>query len=234
MDLKNRLRFYLKIESLGKENRSFPAAGKIMVSVWGKGPALSAGNRLMFKSKIKKIRNFNNPGRFDYKRYMTFKKIWGTAHVSSRKLTILAGGPAIIKGRIIEKARKKITGLIEKTPDGEQKGVYKALIVGDRNDISPAVRKAFNRAGAGHLLAISGLHIGIVATVAFVFFRWLFSYIPPPAATRMDAEGRCDGNADTDIGLWPSCGDVALNPESCDYGNGLFADVFDRKGSGPL
>lgn len=179
MDLKNRLRFYLKIESLGKENRSFPAAGKIMVSVWGKGPALSAGNRLMFKSKIKKIRNFNNPGRFDYKRYMTFKKIWGTAHVSSRKLTILAGGPAIIKGRIIEKARKKITGLIEKTPDGEQKGVYKALIVGDRNDISPAVRKAFNRAGAGHLLAISGLHIGIVATVAFVFFRWLFSYIPP-------------------------------------------------------
>ena len=39
------------------------------------------------------------------------------------------------------------------------------------------MKEAFNRAGVGHILAISGLHIGIVATVAFFFFKWILSYV---------------------------------------------------------
>jgi competence protein ComEC len=57
--------------------------------------------------------------------------------------------------------------------------VLKALIVGDRSAIDRPLREAFNRAGVGHLLAISGLHIGIVASVAFLFFKWLMAYVRP-------------------------------------------------------
>ncbi|MCK4469998.1 MAG: ComEC/Rec2 family competence protein, partial [Desulfobacterales bacterium] len=39
------------------------------------------------------------------------------------------------------------------------------------------IRAAFNRAGVGHILAISGLHIGIIATASFIFFQKLLSYI---------------------------------------------------------
>ncbi|MBU4388781.1 MAG: DNA internalization-related competence protein ComEC/Rec2, partial [Proteobacteria bacterium] len=76
----------------------------------------------------------------------------------------------------IEDFRSKISDLIDNTGKDDKKGVLKALIIGDRNSISKNLQEAFNRAGVGHILAISGLHIGIVATVAFFFFKWIFSY----------------------------------------------------------
>ncbi len=173
--LKNRIRFILETETLAENKIAFPVRGKISVSVWGSDPKITAGDRISFVGKIKPVRNFNNPGRFDYKRYMHFKKIWGIAHASAKKLTIVENRSGKSGGGVINSARIRISDLIDKTFEGEQQGVLKALIIGDRQDISPAVRDAFNRAGVGHLLAISGLHIGIIATVAFVFFRWLLS-----------------------------------------------------------
>jgi ComEC/Rec2-related protein len=56
--------------------------------------------------------------------------------------------------------------------------VLKALVIGERSGVSPEVREAFTRSGVSHLLAISGLHIGIVASAAFVLFRWLLGFFP--------------------------------------------------------
>jgi len=61
----------------------------------------------------------------------------------------------------------------------DEKAVLKALVFGNRSGIDNMLRERFNRSGVGHLLAISGLHVGIVATVAFAFFRWIFSWFPP-------------------------------------------------------
>ncbi|MDX1709281.1 MAG: ComEC/Rec2 family competence protein, partial [Desulfobacterales bacterium] len=86
--------------------------------------------------------------------------------------------------------RTRISSIIEDSGQGSSVGVLKALIVGDRSAISRPLRDAFNRAGVGHLLAISGLHIGIVASVAFFFFKWLLAYINPllwTASTRKSA-----------------------------------------------
>jgi competence protein ComEC len=51
----------------------------------------------------------------------------------------------------------------------------KALLVGDRNEVSPEMKNVFSRIGTAHLLAISGLHIGIVASLAFFCFRFILS-----------------------------------------------------------
>ncbi|MFC1826259.1 DNA internalization-related competence protein ComEC/Rec2, partial [Thermodesulfobacteriota bacterium] len=80
---------------------------------------------------------------------------------------------------IVGDTRCKISDLIDKTAAGKPQNVLKALIVGDRSSIPPDLREAFNRAGVGHLLAISGLHIGIVASGAFIFFVRILSYIKP-------------------------------------------------------
>ncbi|MFC1816705.1 ComEC/Rec2 family competence protein [Thermodesulfobacteriota bacterium] len=81
IEKKNRKRFVLKTNILSENSASFPVSGKISISIWGKSPELAVGGRISFISKIKPIRNFNNPGRFDFKRYMHFKKVWGIAHV---------------------------------------------------------------------------------------------------------------------------------------------------------
>ncbi len=171
----NRLRFILALESLGTPETIGAVKGKIAVSAWGEEPVLNPGDRVSFSARIKSIHNYNNPGRFDYRRHMHFKNIWATAHVSADRLTVLERRTSI-GGRIfVDNARRKLSRLIEKTAAGDQKEVLKALVIGERQDISPKGREAFNRAGVGHLLAISGLHIGIIATVAFAVFRRLLA-----------------------------------------------------------
>jgi competence protein ComEC len=173
----NRQKCILRTETLEGNNTSFPVTGKIRLTVSGKGPELLMGDRIVFSGRIKSIRNFNNPGGFDYKRYMAFRKVYGTAYVSAKKLILIKKNSQTGMGMIIADMRRKISDLIDKTGQGMEQGILKALIVGDRNSISNDLKQAFNRAGIGHLLAISGLHIGIVATGAFLFFKYLLSYI---------------------------------------------------------
>ena len=71
----------------------------------------------------------------------------------------------------LQKAEEYLAKRIEET--------RKALIYGDRSGIDSELRERFNRAGVGHLLAISGLHVGIVAAVAFRCLLWIFSFCPP-------------------------------------------------------
>ena len=173
---KNRLRFIVQAETLCKDDMSFSVTGRIRVTATGNLPDLSAGDRISFAGKIRSIRNFNNPGGFDYRRYMAFKKIQTTSYVQGKQVVTLKKNREKGIRRFIEDSRCKISDLIEREGRGEEYGVLKALIIGERNSIPQHLREAFNRAGAGHLLAISGLHIGIVATITFIFFRWILSY----------------------------------------------------------
>ena len=177
--VRNRLKFILRTETLGAKKAPFAVTGKIRVTVSGNMPRLFRGDRVALVSKIRSIQNFKNPGGFDYKRYMAFKGVRASAYVAGERLTIRKRHIKKELGRLIDDARSSICGLIEKSVSTESKGVLKALIVGDRDSIPPALREAFNRAGVGHLLAISGLHIGIVATWAFFSLTWLLSYCKP-------------------------------------------------------
>lgn len=173
---KDRLKFILQTKTLGEDkDKNFPVTGKILVTVRGNFPKIAVGDKVSFTGKIRSIRNFKNPGGFDYKKYMAFKKIWGTSYVQGEDLVIKKHSKTGMGGAI-EDFRSKISDLIDNTGKDDKKGVLKALIIGDRNSISKNLQEAFNRAGVGHILAISGLHIGIVATVAFFFFKWIFSY----------------------------------------------------------
>lgn len=175
----DRLRLILQTETLRGQRKSLPVIGKIRVTVSSPPPGLAAGDRIAFYGRIRSIRNFNNSGRFDYQRYMAFQKVWGTAYVAGNKLVVLAKQEQRGLVRMVAETRGKISELIDQTVTGNPQSILKALIIGDRSSIPPELRKAFNRAGVGHLLAISGLHVGIVATGAFLFFVRILSYIKP-------------------------------------------------------
>jgi competence protein ComEC len=173
----NRQKCILRTEILERKNKRFTVKGRIRLTVSGNHCELSQGDRIVFNGRIRPIRNFNNPGGFDYQRFMAFKNVWGSAYVLANKLIRIEKKTERGIGAVIADGRARISNLIDRIGDKEQKGVLKALIVGDSNAIPVELRKAFNRVGAGHLLAISGLHIGIIAAASFFIFRWILSYI---------------------------------------------------------
>jgi competence protein ComEC len=165
-------KFFMETQSITTAGQKQNACGKLRVTMTGDGSMLGPGDHIRFVGKIRKIRNFNNPGGFDYQRYMAFQKIWAISRASEKRLTVVkknASPPMIFS------ARQSVSTLIDDSATPESGGVLKALIIGDRNDLSPRINDAFMRAGAAHLLAISGLHIGIVATLSVWCFNSLFS-----------------------------------------------------------
>lgn len=175
--LRNRTQFVLRVVSLANGHITHAVSGKLRVMAVGELLPIAAGDELRFNSRIRPITNFKNPGAFDYQRYLAFKGIWTTAYVSAGRLVVFDRERASNLFTFIDNIRRTYTELIGKSGNPDSRAVLKALIVGDRTAISAEMQQAFNRAGVGHLLAISGLHIGIVATVAFFVFQFLATRI---------------------------------------------------------
>ncbi len=170
-----RQRFVLKVEKAGQAQAAVrKASGLLRVTCAGDGPLLAAGDRIRFEAHIRGFRNFENPGGFDYRRYMAMKGIRAAAYLRGEDLTVMEKG---VPGPV-DAFRSALIGFMERRLDMPAAGLLQALLLGDRQGIDPAVRETFNRAGVGHILAISGLHVGIVAGAAFFLLRRLLAFFP--------------------------------------------------------
>jgi len=170
-----RLRFILQSDTFIRGDQTEPVTGKLRVTVSGEFPDISKGDRISFPSRIRSIRNFGNPGGFDYKRFMAFKGVRGTAYTRGEKIKVLTKNDFNKAGFLIQRFQKNISRVMDDAISGQHKHILKALILGSRSGIPDDLREAFNRTGTGHLLAISGLHIGIVATFSFFIFSWILA-----------------------------------------------------------
>ncbi|OQY06987.1 MAG: DNA internalization-related competence protein ComEC/Rec2 [Desulfobacteraceae bacterium 4572_123] len=171
-------KFVLSARSLTRDDRCFPVTGKIRVTVGGHGPDLAVGDIISFRGKLKSLHNFNNPGGFNYRGYMALQKIWCSTYTRGKNIVLLDTAPSQSVGLSLIRMRERLARFIDESVQERSGSILKALLIGDRSGITDTVRNIFNRAGVGHLLAISGLHIGIVATVAFYLFKHLLSFWP--------------------------------------------------------
>ncbi len=177
--LEGRRRFVLAVRRVEDGAGSRSASGKLRVTLPEPAVDLRPGDRITFEGKIRRPRNFHNPGGFDYRRYMAFQGIRATTWARKDSLSVLSLGRAAPGPGVVDRYRGRIRAAVEKAADGAATAVLLALVIGDRDGIPPALREDFNRVGVGHLLAISGLHIGTVAGIAFLLFRLLLSLWEP-------------------------------------------------------
>lgn len=85
----------------------------------------------------------------------------------------------------IEKLRKFINAKIEKSFSKDVAPIVAALTTGDKGGISKKISQNYADAGISHILAISGLHISLVAGIIFFIMRWILVLIPA-IALRVD------------------------------------------------
>ena len=158
-------RFELIIEKHPPSNLPFPR--KIRLSVYQSGIHLKAGQRWRFKVRLKPPHGFANPGGFDYERWLYMGGIQATGYVRKDKRNHLLGS-----GGSIARLRQFLFTQISAKPRPFN-GVLAALLVGDKSAISQQQWQVFRHTGTSHLMAISGLHIGLVAGLVFFLVRRL-------------------------------------------------------------
>ena len=170
----------------GVQNRT-KATGKIRVTLSDDTLPVKRGQTLELSGRLRAPKNYQNPGGFDFVRKMAYQQIWASLYTRTSRVQILKSPDRPDLSTRLDCLRADAAHWIETLSYDEQNGVLKALLIGDRSEITPELRQKFSRAGVSHILAISGLHIGIVATVAFTFFSWLlrqFDYILQRGSSR--------------------------------------------------
>ncbi len=175
----HRVKLDLNVQTLEYQNQTHSVTGKIRVTVAYDPPQFIKGDRIRFKGKIRKIRNFNNPGGFDYERYMAYKGIRVSTYANRKSIKILGNHPCGKIAAMVSTMRQKVIRFLNIHARGQPRAVLKALLVGDRSEIQGPLRNAFQRVGVAHILAISGLHIGIIAMVCFFVLQKLLRLIKP-------------------------------------------------------
>jgi len=169
-------RFRLWAREAVMGDNTFPLDEDIAVTVYTHGPGLEPGDCIRFPARPRSFRNFNNPGGYDYKGAMRLKGLTCRASVSDgRRIVPMGPGALPFSESLVEKIRRPVRRLFKEELSPRNYDLFRALILGERQGIHQDLRELFNRTGLGHMLAVSGLHIGLVAWAAFFLFKWLIS-----------------------------------------------------------
>ena len=114
------------------------------------------------------------PGEFDYGGWLRSRGIAGTFDCYRRREIYRFGfqKPTLI-GAMRIGVRRDVRSFTEKWIGGEEGDIAAALLIGDRSRIDPTTRDTFSATGTAHLLAVSGLHVGLIVLVLFVAVSWI-------------------------------------------------------------
>jgi competence protein ComEC len=139
------------------------------------------GDIIEFTSPIKPIRNFANPNGFDYEKHMKFAGVSGSAYATAGKIRVIPH-PMDVHIKImrgLEQLRNRFFYFTMDKMENKRAGaILAALVTGKKEAISLKLKDLFSRAGTSHLLAISGLHLSIVAMGCFFIFYTLLACFP--------------------------------------------------------
>ena len=168
-------RFLFRIDHLAeRDGGPLPFHGLVRLSWYRDAPHLRAGQRWRLALRLRPPHGFVNPGGFDYERWLFQAGISATGHVRGDKGNLLLGSGLgrYWLTRLRQQLRERLDAAL---PPGVSRGLVQALVIGDRGELTPAQWDVFARTGTSHLIAISGLHVGLVAGFLFVLARWLWS-----------------------------------------------------------
>ena len=161
-------KFIAEVESVN-QNASH---GKILLLVGKdslKMPFLE-GEELLLAGKTVDLHGTLNPHQFNYKEFLVHKGIMRQVDLGKSVYYNLASQQNSIQAEAANLRRKITSSLRENGFENDELAVVQALLLGQKQDISTETYNNFAAAGAIHILAVSGLHVGVI----LLFLHWLF------------------------------------------------------------
>ncbi|SDD14001.1 DNA internalization-related competence protein ComEC/Rec2 [Aquimonas voraii] len=171
------VRFDFRVES--GEGEADVLAGRLLRIGWYRSEqAPEAGSRWSLQLRLKAPRGVDNPGGFDFERHALQRRLAATGYVrehpGNRELTTGAGLDAV-RARL---SQDMVVALGGEGPLHAGSRFLRALTVADTRAFDEADWEVLRATGVGHLMSISGLHVGLVAGLFALFARGLYRLWP--------------------------------------------------------
>lgn len=171
-----RTRLQLQVISLSQGDVRLPFTGRLRLTWYDNPPSLRVGDKWRLTVRLKAARGLANPGGFDYERWLWARGIKAQGYVRAQP------EPRLLKTADrypVARFRQSLSDRFNRLLAGNSYvGILTALAVGESRGIEPWQWDVFRDTGTSHLLAISGLHVGLIAGLAYILFRRIWSLLP--------------------------------------------------------
>ncbi|MGI9310895.1 MAG: DNA internalization-related competence protein ComEC/Rec2 [bacterium] len=164
-------RFDFAVERLERDGVAHSSPRKVRLKWYRGQPPVRVGERWRFTARFKRARGYQNPGAsFNYETYLFQHRIRATGYVRARPLPLRLQPP---RAHVINAFRQRVAEFIRvETGARARSGLLAALTVGLRSGMTARDWEVLLRTGTIHLIAISGLHIGLVSGLVLMLFAW--------------------------------------------------------------
>ncbi len=164
------------IESIGTAQHEIKTNIKIIVHVAVDSssvsvPLLTAGRYMATTIRPNPVPDSHNPGGFNYKLWLFRNEITHQLYLARGTWTLL---PTKKSKQYLQVLQQKISKRLQQNITGKQeKAVAAALLIGYKQDIDSDLMKAYSNTGVIHVIAISGLHLGLIYGLLLSIFSWM-------------------------------------------------------------
>ena len=162
------------INGIYKNNKLINATGNVLLYFKKDSakPTLQYGSEIIFAKSVQRIQNSGNPASFNYNRYCLFQNITGQVFLASNDYKILNASNKNVLQELLFKTRDWALNVLKQNIHSPKElGIAEALLIGYRNDLDKDLVQAYSNTGVVHIIAISGLHIGVIYTALLSFFN---------------------------------------------------------------
>ena len=171
----NSIKTILEITKIKRNGEWETTSGKCLVYFkQNQGTSIKYGDQISFLKTPSNIEPPANFDEFDYKRYLAHHYVYQRLYLAASDFQLIGFQPIwVAKEKAINWRNFLLKRYQDYGIDGEELAIISALTLGKKESITPELKSAYSSAGAMHVLAVSGLHVGIIFFVLRFLFSWM-------------------------------------------------------------
>ena len=169
-------RYEINLEGVESASGIMPVSGGLRVTSYADEPNVAApplaraGDRVEVLARAFPVRNFGNPGSFDYRSYLALQGIHLQGALRNDQLLTILEHPRLTISERLARTRgrllRSINDIFVSRPD--EAALARAMLLGDRSFVEHDRVIEFQQTGVYHVLVLAGLHVGALTA----FFIW--------------------------------------------------------------
>lgn len=164
-------------DSLVADYAAYWPGKKLRLSWYQPDLSLRPGDCVTVRVRLRAARGLANPVGFDYRLWLLSRDIVATGTVRALQTRFAETGACPV--RWVESWRYQLRQQLLRGLKGQPgRGIFLALLLGDKSALSASQRQLFQASGTSHLMVISGLHIGLLSGVVFYLARFVLAAVP--------------------------------------------------------
>ncbi|MCJ7789223.1 MAG: ComEC/Rec2 family competence protein, partial [Candidatus Atribacteria bacterium] len=164
----------VKVKEIEQKDHNIRTKGLILVNTYLGNCPYEYGDILKIKGKLEKPIGRKNFGEFDYELYLARERIFTYLNIWTEKdIQKIGEENSNFFTYFSLLVRNKMKKIIEQTLQEPYNYLLIGMLLGEKNLISPEIKEIFTEAGIMHILAVSGLNVGIIAAALFFLLNFL-------------------------------------------------------------